>query len=245
MSGPPRLEGVPRLRAFGPSERGQAVSETLMLSWMLIVFIAAAHQVFLMNETIFRSITAVHQDIFKTAYRHNCARSREECTYDGGDLRAKAIWTPDAIPEIAITRVGMFRRYGMRGDLRLTSNSPLNIGSLMCPDCKRTKLGAGAYQSQFTTLAKAASALGSGGFGLGGGGLFGMIGGALGQLGLGENMNLPTGQLQQILDGPQLTPQLQMNIQDLTQSMTAAGGLGSQMNALMQQAATAGLATPR
>ncbi len=221
------------------SERGQAVTETLMVSWILIVFIAAAHQVFLVNETIFRSITAVHQDIFKTAYRHNCANAREECTYDGGDLKAKSIWTPDAIPEIQITRVGMFRRYGMSGNLRLTSNSPLNIGSMMCPDCKRTKLGAGTYQSPFTTVARAASALGSIGGGFSGGGLLGGLFGSLGNLLGGPLGNL--GNLTNMLNGPLLNGTMQNTIQNVMNGFNGPGGPQGLFQNLMRDAEASGL----
>jgi hypothetical protein len=225
------------LRHAWRSQRGQAVTETLMVSWILIVFIAAAHQVFLVNETIFRSITAVHQDLFTTAYKHNCASSREECTYDGGDLKAKSIWTPEAIPEIEITRVGMFRRYGMPGNLRLTSNSPLNIGSLNCPDCKRTKLGAGTYQNPFTTVARAAAEMGGIGGGFSTGGLFGGIGGLLG--------NGMLGNIGSILNGPMITGALQNSINNLMNGFAGPGGPQGMLNNLMQQAQTSGLEFPR
>lgn len=171
------------------SERGQAVSETLMISWVLIVFIAAAHQLFLVNETVFRSITAAHQSLFRTAFQHNCAEAQENCTYDGGDLRAKVIWDPAMFPELYIRRVGLFAQFGMPSGMRITSNSPLHLFSLTCRDCKRTKLGAGTYLSRWAALGQAFGGL-SGGFGFSLGGIVGMFAGDMGLGNLGGDMGL-------------------------------------------------------
>lgn len=183
------------------SERGQAVTETLMISWVLIVFIAAAHQLFLVNETIFRSMTAVHQALFRETFRHNCYQDREDCTYDGGDGRVKIIWDPAVFPEIHIRRVGLFARFGMRSGMRITSNSPMHLFSLTCRDCKRTRLAAGTYLNRWAALGQAFGGLMSGGFGFSLGGVAGMVGSALGggsTMGLEGMPPLPTSLQEQL-----------------------------------------------
>jgi hypothetical protein len=134
------------VRGRGDREAGQATTETLLLTGILLIFVAALYQLFVVNETIFRSLAAVHQNLFAGAFEANCADAREECTYDGGDLRSKVIWKPPDIPEVEIPVVSTFAQVGL-GPLRLTSNSPLHQD-----DFKRTKLGAGTYQKPFVTL---------------------------------------------------------------------------------------------
>lgn len=195
-----------------------------MISWVLIVFIAAAHQLFMVNETIFRSLTAVHQALFQAAFQHNCYQAREDCTYDSGDLRAKIIWDPAQFPEIHIRRVGLFARFGMRSGMRLTSNSPLNMFSLTCRDCKRTRLGAGTYLSRWAALGNAFGGLMSGGVGFSLGGVAGMLGSAVG---MGGNMGL---------EGmPQVPPSLQEQLGSTQQ------GLNGVMGILNANAQTTGL----
>ena len=185
-----------------------------MISWVLIVFIAASHQLFLVNETIFRSLTAVHQALFRAAFQHNCYQAREDCTYDSGDLRAKIIWDPAQFPEIHIRRVGLFAQFGMRSGMRLTSNSPLNMFSLTCRDCKRTRLGAGTYLSRWTALGNAFGGLMSGGFGF-------SLGGVAGMLSSGLELGGASG-----LEGlPQIPASLQEQIGSTQEGLNSAMGL--------------------
>ena len=122
-------------RLIRSDERGQAMVETLLLSWLLIVFIAAAYQIFMANETIFRSLAAVHQMLFTQAFENNCAdKGTAECRYTSGD-RNRVTWSPNHVPEVRIPVVGLFQDYGLP--------SPLELRSLA--GFKETKVGAGTY----------------------------------------------------------------------------------------------------
>ena len=122
------------------SERGQAMIETLLLSWILILFFAATFQIFLVNESIYRSLVAVHQLLFEQAFENNCSdHDDEKCRYTSHN-RNRVIWRSQDVPEIEIPVVGMFESYGLSSPLRLTSNSPLHEDTF-----KRTKLAAGTY----------------------------------------------------------------------------------------------------
>ncbi len=127
-------------------DRGQAVIETILLTWLLIAFFAAVYQMFLVNQTLYRSITAVEQRIFSIAFDRN----QSDTEYDT-DQGARAIWRPVEIPEVVIPTVGMFSSaYATAGvdpsSLRLSSNARAFDDD--CPDlpCKRTKMGSGNYK---------------------------------------------------------------------------------------------------
>lgn len=139
--------------------RGQAAIETLLLTFVLITFVAAAYQVFLVNQTIYRSLTAVHQALFQHGFARNCSESRADrsCEYtqnpagEGmGGPTPRVVWSLEEIPEVAIPVVGMFNRYGLDDSVRLSSNSParLEFGDHLCPGlpCKRTRMGAGTHK---------------------------------------------------------------------------------------------------
>lgn len=142
------------------TERGQAAIETLLLTFVLITFVAAAYQIFLVNQTIYRSLTAVHQKLFERGFVRNCSESRDDksCEYSQdpglegmGGVAARVVWSPSEIPDVAIPVVGMFGRYGLADtELRLWSNRPdFAGGDEVCPGlpCKRTRMGAGTYKS--------------------------------------------------------------------------------------------------
>ena len=57
---------MPRGRLRG--ERGTAVTETLMLTWILILFVAAALQLFRVNQAIYLSVTSAHTQMFNGAW---------------------------------------------------------------------------------------------------------------------------------------------------------------------------------
>ena len=140
------------------SERGQATTETILLTWILLLFIAGTYQVFLMNETIFRSMTAVHSDLFKQAFSRNCYEGQAKCKYTT-DTGARVIWNINDIPEARIPIVGLFRRLALLNpneqNMILYSNYPNRAREPLCYNrpCKRTKLGSGAYLGPFDTLA--------------------------------------------------------------------------------------------
>jgi hypothetical protein len=122
------------------SERGQAITETMLVSWILILFIAMAWQMFIVNDTIFRSITAAHQKMFNIAWNRNCAnRTVPGCGYgtnlNGGG--ARAIWDRPDIPEAFIPIVGMFQP---------VLGPTVRLRSIYRPDGrKRTIMGSGNY----------------------------------------------------------------------------------------------------
>lgn len=131
--------------------RGQALIETMLLTWLMLVFVAAAYQLFLVNRQLGESITHVHAKMMRGAFEHNCADSTEECTNDNGELRSAVIWNTTNIPEVRVARIGMFR-YLLPEDMQIASNSPRNgTPDPYCdpqdPACKRTRAAAGTYQN--------------------------------------------------------------------------------------------------
>ncbi len=134
--------------------------ETILLVFVLITFVAATFQIFLVNRTVFRSLTAVHEAVFADAFDRNCAEDRGDdgCEYsqdpvaDGyGGVPTSVEWTPERFPEVQIPVLSVFRTDGLEGgDLRLSSNRPDtarpddHCGNL---PCKRTRVGAGTYKS--------------------------------------------------------------------------------------------------
>jgi hypothetical protein len=133
------MTGRPLGRRRG--ERGQATTETILLTWLLLMFMAAMYQLFLVNETLFRSMTTAHSLMMRGAYQANCYQDEERCEWDGGDLRSKVIWRPQDIPEVRVPVVRIFQqRYGLTGQVRLRSNV------VWYPDTyKRSKLTSGNY----------------------------------------------------------------------------------------------------
>jgi hypothetical protein len=143
------------MRRFN-DERGQAMTETLLLTWILLIFIAAIYQLFLVNQSVFASLTAVHTRLFEQAFARNCSDDDPRCEYttDNQGAGARVIWTPTTIPEINIPIVGLFKDSLPQG-LRLESRR-YGIGGFdhACPDrpCKRTKLGSGTYKGPLQGL---------------------------------------------------------------------------------------------
>lgn len=145
-------------------QSGQAAIETLVMMWILIVFIAAAYQVHLVNQTIYRSLAHVHQLIFEKAFERNCSSEGSECEYsqdpesEGLDgIAARVIWSPPELPEVNIPMVGMFAReaaIAFGGPPVVFSNRPEDVAAdCTGRKCKRTRLGAGTYKSWFRGLA--------------------------------------------------------------------------------------------
>ncbi len=130
---------MPRGRLRG--ERGTAVTETLMLTWILILFVAAALQLFRVNQAIYLSVTSAHTQMFNGAWTANCFNKSSRCIYNS-DGHAQVRWHPTNMPEVLVPTVGMFRRR-LTGQLRLTAwpgaATPRRDG------IKRTRMGAGTY----------------------------------------------------------------------------------------------------
>ena len=122
-------------------QRGTAVTETLMLTWIIIVFIAASLQLFRVNQAIYLSITTAHWLMFEGAWDANCYDRSNKCIYNS-DGHAQVKWKKDKMPEILVKTVGMFAS-------RLTEPLQLKAwpgaSSPRADGIKRTRMGAGAY----------------------------------------------------------------------------------------------------
>jgi hypothetical protein len=142
------------------SDRGQAFIEAMLLIWLMIAFFAAVYQIFQVNQTIYRSMTAVQQKIFGLAFARNQKDSEYTTdTTSGGKLGARVIWRSAEIPEVAIQTVGMFSHgYALAGvdpsSLRLSSNARTNDDDCPGLPCKRTKMGSGNYKEPWGALAE-------------------------------------------------------------------------------------------
>ncbi len=131
-------------------EGGTAVTETIILTWIMLVFFAAAYQMFIVNETIYRSIVAVHSQLMNDGFKHNCYETKDDCWHDT-DKHAHVIWRERdefgtlAIPEIRIIAVRMFQSFGLTKSVLIRSNVHPPEPSKGCSvPCKKTKMGAGA-----------------------------------------------------------------------------------------------------
>jgi hypothetical protein len=142
-------------------QAGQAAIETILLSFVLITFVAAMFQVYLVNRTVFRSISTAHQQVFARAFaRNRCTNASSDCKYstdpgpDGATgIAPRVIWSPAMLPEVRIPVVRMFGRYGLdQNNLRLWSDKRTFDAICPGPPCKRTKVGAGAYMGPFDAL---------------------------------------------------------------------------------------------
>ena len=122
-------------------ERGTAVTETLMLTWILIVFVAASFQLFRVNQAIYLSITAAHTLMFDGAWDANCFNPDKGCLYNS-DGHAQVKWDTIKIPEITVKAVGMFASQ-FTAPLRLRAWP--GAATKRADGIKRTRMGAGAY----------------------------------------------------------------------------------------------------
>lgn len=127
------------------AERGQAATETMMLTWIVLLFFAAAYQIFMVNETLYRSMTTVHAKMFSLAFEHNCYEDEDRCRFNV-DGHAQPIWREQDFPEVRIPTIQMFVRFGLPAKLLIESNQFPPEPSKGCPrPCKRTRTGAGTY----------------------------------------------------------------------------------------------------
>jgi hypothetical protein len=122
-------------------QRGTAVTETLLLTWIIIVFVAASLQMFRVNQAIYSSITTAHMLMFEGAWDANCFKRSNKCIFNS-DGHAQVKWTPIKMPEVLVERVGMFASR-LPGSLRLTAWS--GAATKRADGYKRTRMGAGTY----------------------------------------------------------------------------------------------------
>ena len=126
-------------------ESGQAVTETMLLTWLLLVFFAATYQVFLVDQAVTRSMMAVHQELFSKAFSGNCYNDNNSCRYNS-DKTANITWNKTKFPEVRIRIVRLFERWGMPSDLVIRSNNrPADPLKGCDVPCKHTKLSTGNY----------------------------------------------------------------------------------------------------
>lgn len=68
--------------------RGQAATETILLTWIMIVFFAATYQIFLANHSISRTLATSHELLFEQAFAHNCASSGDSSIFSEAEIPA-------------------------------------------------------------------------------------------------------------------------------------------------------------
>lgn len=140
-------------------QRGQATTELLVCSWVILFFMAVAIQLFRVDRAVFKSLTAAHATHFEEAINlYNCADPEPDCTYDGGAVRTRVEWDPSKMPSVLIPTIRLFES-SLAPFVYIESNNPLNFdygdGSHPCPTlstCKRTKMAAGTYEPICTTV---------------------------------------------------------------------------------------------
>jgi hypothetical protein len=123
------------------NERGTAVTETLMLTWIIIVFVASSLQLFRVNQAIYSSITTAHMLMFEGAWDANCFNKSKKCIYNS-DGHAQVKWKPDKMPEIQVPTVGMFASR-LTQPLRLSAWP--GAATKRADGYKRTRMSAGTY----------------------------------------------------------------------------------------------------
>jgi hypothetical protein len=111
------------MRTRGRSQRGQATTETILLTWIMVVFFAAAYQMFVVNDSIYKSVSAAHRELFAAAFRYNCAdQGNSNCHYSRD--RVVFVWDPMNLPETRVPTVPIFRRVTGLPDEVLIQNGP-------------------------------------------------------------------------------------------------------------------------
>lgn len=107
----------------------------MLVSWMLLIFIAAMWQLFIVNDTLFRSMTAAHAIIFKKAFDRSGQNSGWKTDYSRD--AAIVIWDKQNVPEAEIPVIKMFRTIVGRDSVKIRSN-------VEADHKKRTRLGSGS-----------------------------------------------------------------------------------------------------
>lgn len=132
------------------SERGQATTETIVLTWIVLIFFAAIYQFHLVNQTIYRSMTAVHAALFERALFYNCADENNDAC-ERSDRNATVVWNPTDFPEVRVPVVRIFQQWGLGGggDPNLYSLRVDPDGSCAGRPCKRTTVVTGTVIGHF------------------------------------------------------------------------------------------------
>jgi hypothetical protein len=136
------------------SARGTSVTEVMLLTWLMLVFFAAALQIFIMNESLFRSLTSTHAQMFQYGFEHNGWKNQDRYKYNT-DTNAKVIWRFQDFPEIRVQVLGMFTAWSSQAGFKgANGGQTIDIQSNVRgvePDkgcgtypCKKIKMGAGA-----------------------------------------------------------------------------------------------------
>ena len=129
--------------------RGQATTETIMLTWLLLIFFAAVYQIYLVNEAVYRSMAAVQLRMFQKAWPSNCFDDSDDKCRFSTDGHAHVIWRVKEFPELKIRTVNMFKKWGMPDNMWIYSNDDTRYvdESKGCPvlKCKHTKMAVGTY----------------------------------------------------------------------------------------------------
>ena len=123
------------------------MTETMLLTWLLLMFFAATYQVFLVDQAVTRSMMAVHTRLFSKAFSGNCYQDNNDCKYNS-DKTANISWNRRDFPEIRIRIVRLFERWGLPANLVVRSNRPDRLPDPLkgCDvPCKHTKLSTGNY----------------------------------------------------------------------------------------------------
>jgi hypothetical protein len=89
----------------------------------MVVFFAAMYQLFLVNDSIYKAITAVHREVFARGFAHNCFDyNNPNCRYD--PRHARIVWSRPQFPEIRVGVTPMFRGPGGLPSEVLIENGP-------------------------------------------------------------------------------------------------------------------------
>ena len=145
----------PRPRDRRAGERGQATTETILLSWLIVMLLAAAYQVFLVNDQIARVLTIVHQQMFKQGFEKNTTDTHYEID------QVNVIWKQADIPEVMLPTLHVFQRSSVANrrlpnDFRIRTTPEreqyYSDAGMQDPDAKRTRMGAGTQMGRFEAL---------------------------------------------------------------------------------------------
>lgn len=109
-------------------DRGQAIIETVLVTWFFVLLLVIVLQVFLIDQHAYRLATSAHARLMDEAYRSNKPAVKYETR------RTQKLQGPDEYVPV----VGFFTRYGLtRDDLRIRSTHARPGGQ------KQIKLGRG------------------------------------------------------------------------------------------------------
>jgi hypothetical protein len=131
------------MRARLRSDRGQSVTETMLLTWLMLLFFAAALQIFIMNESLFRMLTTTHAQMFQYGFQHNGWKQTDNDRYKyNTDENAKVIWRFQDFPEMRVQVLNLW------SNLRWTTGFTLANAGLRTIDIQSNVQGRGVEPSK-------------------------------------------------------------------------------------------------